>query len=125
MIIFKIGSTGDYSNRVIAGTYNVQNKQVYKEFTDGNGRLRKIPLRNAPKAVGTFDMFFKDMTEYDEFVSLIASLKANETVLCTVAVNNENRTVTSNFYIDFEPIRDRKGDWSDYMHRFTVKIEEM
>lgn len=36
MIMFKVGA-GDYSNRVIAGSYNVNSQNVYKSWQDING----------------------------------------------------------------------------------------
>ena len=36
-IRFKIGET-DYSNRVVSGTYKVQNYEIYTSWKDGNKR---------------------------------------------------------------------------------------
>ena len=125
-IMFKIGSTdpGDYSNRVIAGSYNVQTKPLYYEWEDGNKVKRKRMIRTA-KTQGSFDMWFKTIDEYNTFASLIASSRTSEgTVACTVLSNTTNAEVVGNFFIDFSPVRNRRGDWTDIMERFTVKIEE-
>lgn len=126
-MIFKIGTTeaGDYSHRVIAGSFNVQTKEVFKTWVDGNGITHRQLIRSTPKTQGTFDMVFPTIEEYNIFVALLEATKANDqTVLCTVKNNNLNTEVTSNFFIDYSPIRDRRGNWDDYMHRFTVNIEE-
>lgn len=124
-MIFKIGTTeaGDYSDRVIAGSYNVQTKPVYKSWTDANETEHRLPLRT--RTEGTFDMFFRNISDYNVFTALVESTKASDlTVLCTVLNNNLNSTVSSNFYIDYAPVRDIKGNWEDYMQRFTVTIRE-
>ena len=41
MAIFKVGNI-DYSNRVIAGSYNVQTKPVYTSWNDADGE--EIPF---------------------------------------------------------------------------------
>lgn len=123
-MIFQIGSqaSGDYSNRVIAGTYNVNNNPVYESWIDSNGVEHRAKIRD--RITGSFNMFFRDITEYSAFVSLIASSKlTDESVLCSVAVNNDAEH-TGYFFISFAPTRNRRGDWNDYMEQFTVNITE-
>lgn len=125
-MIFQIGSqaSGDYSNRVIAGTYNVNNNPVYESWIDANGTEHRAKIRD--RVSGSFNMFFRDLTEYNAFVSLIASSKLNdESVLCTVAVNNRTPgQYIGYFFMDFKPVRNIKGDWNDFMEQFTVNITE-
>ncbi len=124
-MVFKIGSetSGDYSNRVIAGSYDVNNDPVFESWFDSNKVEHKNRIRD--RIVGSFDMFFRSMTEYDAFVSLVKTSKlADESVFCTVAVNNDTSPYTGYFFIKFAPKRDIAGDWSDYMQRFTVEITE-
>lgn len=125
-MIFKIGSesSGDYSNRVIAGSYNVNKYPLYGAvWDDSNGNKHKDKITD--KVSGSFDMFFKDITDYNAFLSLISTSKLNDdSILCTVAVNNDTNTKTAMFFLEFAPTRNRKGDWSDYMDRFTVNITE-
>lgn len=124
-MIFMIGTTaaGDYSNRVIAGSYSVHTSPVYNSWTDANGIEHRNVIRS--RTSGTFDMFFKEMSEYETFIALIESTKTTGmTVLCSVLSNTTNTMVTGDFFIEFAPVRNRKGDWSDYMERFTVTITE-
>lgn len=125
-MIFQIGSisSGDYSNRVIAGSYNVNNNPVYQSWNDANGTEHREKIRD--RISGSFDMFFRDITDYNTFVSLIESSKLNnESVLCSVKVNNKaQEQYIGFFFINFTPNRNRKGDWSDFMERFTVNILE-
>ena len=125
-MIFQLGSqeSGDYSNRVITGSYNVNSFPVFiNTYTDANGVEHRNKIRD--RVEGSFDMYFRNMTEYGTFVTLLNSLKQGDTsVACSVAVNNTNATHTGYFFIDFTPTRNRKGDWTDYMELFTVKIKE-
>ena len=126
-IMFKVGtgnSAVDYSNRVIAGSYDIQTKPVYTSWVDGNGVEHRQKIRNS-RTEGSFDMFFKSMTEYDSFISQVSSSTlADLRVPCTVKSNTTNIEVTSYFFIDFSPVRNRDGAWKDYMERFTVTIKE-
>lgn len=125
-MVFKIGSTeaGDYSNRVIAGSYNVQTKPVTTSWEDANGVEHRQVIR-AARTEGSFDMWFKTIEEYNTFAALVATTRvANQTVLCSVKSNTTDTLVTGNFFVDFAPVRNRRGDWSDIMERFTVTIKE-
>lgn len=123
MAIFKVGNI-DYSNRVIAGSYNVQTKPVYTSWNDADGVEHRVALRQA-RTEGSFDMFFKTMTEYNAFASQVATVQLpNLTVPCTVKSNTTDEDIVSYFYVDFSPVRNRKGNWDDYMERFTVSVKE-
>lgn len=124
-MVFQIGSTGagDYSNRVIAGSYNVQTKPLYTSWTDANGTEHRNVIRIVTE--GSFDMYFSTLAEYNTFAALIASTKAaDETVHCSVLSNTSDTLVEGNFFIEFAPTRNRKANWEDYMERFTVTIKE-
>lgn len=120
--MFIINQT-DYSAHVIAGSYKVNNVPVCSEWTDANGTTHRQKIRD--KVSGTFDMWFRSLTDYNAFLATIATnMTSAMTVPCTVEVNNANITKTSNFFIDHETVRNRDGAWDDYMERFTVTITE-
>lgn len=120
--VFKIGNT-DFSGHVIAGSYDVQNKDIYDTYTDANRVEHRRFIRN--KVVGSFDMFYKDINDYDGFVSAVNTARTvGRTVAITVVPNNTNTSTTINAYIEFAPVRNRKGNWDDFMERYTVNIEE-
>ena len=124
-MIFKIGNTdpGDYSNRVIAGSYNVQTNPIFKSWTDANELEHRTFIRT--RIEGTFDMYFKTLAEYNAFTALIASTRAADyTVPCSVLSNTTDTLIEGDFYIEFAPVRNRNGSWEDYMERFTVTIKE-
>ena len=119
---FKIGNT-DYSNRIVAGTYEMNRADVFTSWNDANGVEHRQKTRD--QITGSFDMWFREISEYNAFLANIASNKAtNLTIPITLTVNQPNSDVTGNFYLEFKAIRDRKGDWSDYMHRFSVSVKE-
>lgn len=124
MAIFKVGNI-DYSNRVIAGSYNVQTKPVYTSWNDANGVEHRQLVRATKRTEGTFDMFFKSIDDYNAFVSQIDTVQLPDlTVPCTVKSNTTNAEVVSFFFVDFSPVRNRKGNWEDYMEKFTVSVKE-
>jgi hypothetical protein len=128
-IMFKVGTGNtevDYSNRVIAGSYDVQTKPVYTTWYDGDGKEHRKLTRNTPRTEGSFDMWFKTIEEYNDFAAQVASERLSDlTNLISVRSNTTNQLVSSKFFVDFSPIRTRKGDWTDIMERFTVSIKEM
>lgn len=121
--IFMVGEI-DYSNRVIAGSYSVHTKPLFKTWEDANYAEHRNVVRSAITS-GSFDMWFKSMTEYNAFVAQVETVQAEDlTVPCTVLSNTTDTEVTSNYYLDFSPIRNRRGDWDDIMERFTVSVKE-
>ena len=126
-IMFKVGSGNtavDYSNRVLVGSYNVQTKPLYKSWEDANGAEHRTVIRSAVTS-GSFDMWFKTITEYNAFVTQITSSRLPDmTVPCTIRSNTTDTEISSYFYVDFSPVRNRKGDWADIMERFTVSVKE-
>lgn len=128
-IMFKVGSGNtevDYSSRVIAGSYDVQTKPIYTSWYDGDGKEHRKLTRNTPRTEGSFDMWFKTIEEYNDFAAQVEDSKlTNLTVLASVRSNTTDELVSGYFYIDFAPVRTRRGDWTDIMERFTVSIKEM
>ena len=119
---FTVGST-DYSDHVIAGTYNVNNKPQYRTWTDADYHTRKIKLRD--QIVGSFDMFFRTQAEYEDFMDDIATATGTDNaVSISLTVNNTSEQANINAFIDYELVRNIDGAWNDYFERFTVNIEE-
>lgn len=120
---FLVGST-DYSAHVIAGTYEVNNEPVLYEWTDARKILHSRKIRD--KVVGSFDMFFRTVTEYNAFKSVLDDAKSStdEAYTLSVTVNDtaEQETITAK--VSFKLVRNIDGAWNDYFERFTVNIEE-
>ena len=121
---FTVGST-DYSNHVIAGTYEVNNRPQYRTWEDGNHKTRRTKLRD--QIVGSFDMFFRTEAEYEDFMDDIENAKdstKDNAVSISITVNNTLTQEDTYAYIDYSLVRNRDGAWNDYFEVFTVNIEE-
>lgn len=122
-MVFKLNNI-DFSGHILAGTYEVNAEVQYREFKDGNRQVHRTAY--ASKVKGSFDMFFKDMgSDYTSFVNAVAagSLGSqNRTIKCSV--NNTGTDKQFSGFVSFKPVRDRRGDWADYMKVFKVSIEE-
>ena len=113
----------DYSNRIIAGSYDVNSEDVYKSWTDADGLEHRQFTR--ARIGGSFDMWVKDPTEYTTFVGALKTAKRKGlTYKIELDVNNTCEHVESNFFLEFAPVRNRDGRWRDYMERYTVTIKE-
>lgn len=120
-MIFIVGST-DYSANVVAGSYDVNNDPVYNEWEDGNAKTHRQKIRD--KIVGSFDMFFRSLTDYTDFLTVLENATTDEETLLTVSVNNTGETEASYFFVSHKPVRDLDGSWSDYIKQFTLDITE-
>lgn len=125
MFVLGTGSGAkDYSNHVIAGSYNVNNEPMYAEWDDANYIQHRFKQRD--RVSGTFDMFFRTVSDYAAFKADIDANRSatNNSVVMTVAVNDLNTTKTINAYISYKLVRNRDGAWNDYFERYTVTIKE-
>lgn len=121
MIMFKVGA-GDYSNRVIAGSYNVNSQDVYKNWQDLNGIEHREKIRD--KIVGSFDMYFPNIEEYDSFRAVLDSVKKEDLSYTITVVDNKTNTEKQiDAYLTFQLTRNRFG-WNDIYERFKLNIQE-
>lgn len=121
--LFKI-STTDLTGNVVQNTWDVNNLPVYKTYKDANEETHRRFLRY--KISGTFQMVFKDLTDYATFKALIDSNRSasNFTVPCTVYDNMSGTQVSINAFIDYKlGVRQTVG-LREYMEPFEVTIEE-
>lgn len=122
-MVFKVGNV-DYSDHVIAGSYKVNNEPSYKTWVDAAYHTHRQKLRD--KVVGSFDMFFRTLAEYEEFMDDIAEAMddSDDAVSLSVTVNNTSEQKSIYAFIDYKLIRNIDGAWNDYFERYTVTIEE-
>lgn len=121
MVMFKVGA-GDYSDRVIAGSYNVNSQNVYKSWQDINGIEHREKIRD--KIVGSFDMYFPTIDEYDAFRAVLDSVRKEDlSYTITVVDNIKNEVKTIDAFITFQLTRNRLG-WNDIYERFKLNIQE-
>lgn len=125
MFILGTGLTSkDYSNHVIAGTYEVNNEPQYVSWEDAGHIEHRFKQRD--RVVGSFDMFFRTVSDYATFKSDLDTNRSssNDSVNMTVKVNNLNQDKTINAFVSFSLVRNRDGKWNDYFERFKVTIKE-
>lgn len=121
MVMFKVGA-GDYSDRVIAGSYNVNSQNVYKSWQDINGVEHREKIRD--KIVGSFDMYFPTIDEYDAFRAVLDSVRKEDlSYTITVVDNIKNEVKIIDAFITFQLTRNRLG-WNDIYERFKLNIQE-
>lgn len=121
---FTLGQV-DYSDHVIAGTYDINNKPQYRTWEDGNCKTRRTKLRD--QIVGSFNMFFRTESDYEDFLDDIEAAKdvtKDGAVSISITVNNTLEQADTYAYIDYNLVRNIDGAWQDYFEVFTVNIEE-
>ena len=121
---FTVGQV-DYSDHVIAGTYDINNKPQYRTWEDGNCKTRRTKLRD--QIVGSLNMFFRTASDYEDFLDDIEAAKdvtKDGAVSISITVNNTLEQADTYAYIDYNLVRNIDGAWQDYFEVFTVNIEE-
>lgn len=120
--MFKLGAK-DYSNRVLAGAYAVQSKDVYNTWTDCNYVEHRDKVRE--RIEGSFDVLFLTIEEYTAFMADLLLVKQSDTsYLVNIMDNAKNIERNAYVFLDMTPVRDRKPDWSDVMQAFTISVKE-
>ena len=121
--LFKIGTT-DLTGHVVQNTWKVNKLPVYKTYKDANEETHKRFLRN--KVSGSFQLVFKDLTEYAAFNTLINSKRSalNFTIPCTVYDNISGTQISINAFLDYDLTVKQSAGLDEYIEPFDVKIEE-
>ena len=121
--LFKIGTT-DLTGHVVQNTWKVNKLPVYKTYKDANEETHKRFLRN--KVSGSFQLVFKDLTEYAAFNTLINSKRSASsfTVPCTVYDNISGTQISINAFLDYDLTVKQSAGLDEYIEPFDVKIEE-
>lgn len=121
--LFKIGTT-DLTGHVVQNTWKVNKLPVYKTYKDANEQTHKRFLRD--KVSGSFQLVFKDLTEYAAFNTLINSKRSASsfTVPCTVYDNISGTQISINAFLDYDLTVKQSAGLDEYIEPFDVKIEE-
>lgn len=121
-IVFKINDT-DFSDHVLAGSYDISEVPVYTEWTDANGRDHREVFRK--RLQGSFDMYFKTVDDFEEFNEAYRLIRLDSGLTRVMIMNNStNQLEQKDVYLEFAPIRNRRDDWEDFYERFTVDVKE-
>lgn len=121
-IMFKVGNI-DYSNRVLSGSYSVQNEDIYDSWTDANLKEHRSAYRK--RMSGSFNMLFKTIDEYQAFLDNLKELKTDGLTYPIIALDNlSNEEISFDGYISFTPKRRRNDLWQDMVDIVTINIKE-
>lgn len=113
----------DLTHYTLLGNYNVNKVEEYADWTDGRGYTHRDLIRT--RVGGSFEVFFKDMNDYESFIdTLKLSKKQNNSYRCEVMCNNVNEVVTCDCFISFTPSRTQDGTAQDRVSAFSIKLEE-
>ena len=113
----------DFSDHVLAGTFEISDTPIYTEWTDANGRDHREVYRK--RLQGSFDMYFRTVTEFEEFNQAYKTARRDSGLTTITIMNNStNQVEQKDVYLDFSPIRNRRDDWEDYYEQFTVDVKE-
>lgn len=123
LFLFKVNTT-DLTGHVVQNTYSVNNLPVYKEYKDADEETHRRFLRN--KLQGTFQMVFKDLTDYATFKTLLDNNRSASTftVPCTLYDNISGTHITANCFIDYKLTVMQSTSLKEFMKVFDVTIEE-
>lgn len=120
--MFKVG-TVDYTSRIVSGSYQIQTNDLYEEWTDANGRSHR--MKYTEKTSGSLDLVFKTLQEYEDFMSNLASVKADDLSVSLVVLDNISSTEKEiDAFIEFAPIRQVDGLFNDRIETVTFNIME-
>lgn len=113
----------DFSDHVIAGTYDVGEEAIYTQWQDANGRNHRDEYRKQLK--GSFDMFFPTVDDFEVFNQAYKAVRGSTGLTSVVIRNNSTNNLESkDVYLSFSPTRNRRDDWEDYYEQFTVDVLE-
>lgn len=112
----------DFTANVIPGTYKINTEDDYQSFYDAYHNTHRQTL--GQKVRGTFDVFFKTLSDYETFVDKCLEKDRNGCVSCTLTSNNEATDKSIICYLTYKPARNLSGVFEDFMDAFQITIEE-
>lgn len=113
----------DITSHILANSYEVNSKPIYKEWTDANYTIHRSRYRD--RVSGKFDLKFSNLADYQAFVELLDdnTIGSNEIIL-TVYVNNIDDTVTKTFFWNSEVKLSKAVNNTKRFEKFAFEITE-
>lgn len=113
----------DITQNITVPSYKVNEFSVSSEWNDANEVTHKDVIRKRVK--GSFTVLFDNPTDYTNFLQLIdENTTPGDYVIATVYLNNKNRVVTRNFFINMEPQNEMPFMGRKELDGFDIDIEE-
>ena len=121
-MLVKIGTT-DITKHIIAESYDVNEEDVYNEWTDANKVKHRDVTRQ--KIVGTFTLKFNTDKEYAYFVNLIKTSRTAARLLpMTVYVVNADENREVKMIYSFKPKVARSLTGGKTYQSFDFEVEQ-
>ena len=119
-----IVATNDYTNNIVLDSYAVQKTDEFETWTDANLVTHKYAGRTRVK--GSFSMRFMKKSQYDAFVTALATAKQSGGYwIATLYCVNTNTNEIANVDINFAPKLSQKANLQQDVLEFTVSVEEL
>lgn len=100
MQLFNINGT-DLTRFIMVPSYKVNEFNIGEEWTDANESDHRDIVRT--RVQGSFTLKFHTEDEYWDFMDLVNNNKTSgDYLLVTLFLNNKNKVVSKNIFIDFE-----------------------
>lgn len=113
----------DLTHNITVPSYKVNEFSVSSEWNDANEVRHKDVIRKRVK--GSFTVMFDNITDYNNFLQLIdENTTSGDYIIATVFLNNKNRVVTRNFFIDMDPQNEVPFMGRRELDGFDIDIEE-
>ena len=121
-MLVRIGTT-DITKHIIAESYDVNEEDVYNEWTDANKVKHRDAIRQ--KIVGTFTLKFNTDKEYAYFVNLIKTSRTAARLLpMTVYVVNADENREVKMIYSFKPKVARSLTGGKTYQSFDFEVEQ-
>lgn len=122
MELFKIGDT-DFTDYIIASSYNVDAQNAYKEWEDIFYNLHRDKVKT--RITGSFTMSFaNDEGAFRDFVELIEAATVGDKTRLTVYLNKKGRQETREFYVTYNPKIKSVENGNVMYEDFNFSLEE-
>lgn len=121
-MLVKIANT-DITKYILSSTYDVNEENVIKEWTDANYVTHRNVIRQ--KVLGSFDLKFNKEEEYSAFCALIRERCTAEYLLpVTLYVVNKNEERDTQVFFEYQPKLVKNLSSGKSYKEFTFEVEE-
>lgn len=120
--LFTLDGT-DYTNNIINGTYDVNQNDVYEEWTDANHVIHQHTMRT--RYEGQFTMRFRTLASYEAFVADMAAHKTSgNKYTVTVWANNTLTSKEVEAFMEWHTVPTQKENLVFDYGEFSVSLKE-
>lgn len=120
--LFVINNT-DLSNSILEGSYNINEHDESKTWTDGDYIEHRYGGRK--RVEGSFSFRFLNVSQFNAFVDLMAAQKqTGDYYIVTLRVNNINTTKTINAFISYDAGLNQRSNLQLDIPEIKINVRE-